>query len=114
MQFLPWMRFDLRSGKPILSRGFGGFGGPAILPMALKTVYDCYPKVSIPIIGVGGISSAKDVLEYLYAGASAVGVGSLNLHDSLGMKRIVEELPSVLAHYGRKSVQECIGLAHRK
>lgn len=107
------MRIDLKTGKPILSRKIGGYGGPAILPMALKVVYQVASEVDIPIIGVGGIACANDVLEYLYAGASAVQVGSMNLKDPLICKKIIEELPSVFEFYGRKSVKACIKEAHK-
>jgi len=102
------MRIDLKTGKPILSRKIGGLGGPAIFPQALKVVYTCAKVVKIPIIGVGGISTASDVLEFLLAGASAVEIGSANLHDPFTCKKIIEELPKVLKQYNKKSVKECI------
>lgn len=75
------MRIDLKTGKPILGNKMGGFSGPAIKPVALRMVYQVYEAVKIPIIGMGGIASAEDVLEFLYAGASAVAIGTMNLVD---------------------------------
>ncbi len=102
------MRIDLRTRKPILSRTIGGYGGPAILPMALKVVYQCAKEINIPIIGVGGIASARDVIEFLLAGASAVEVGSANLKDPYAMKKIVEELPDTMRRYGYETLSTCI------
>ncbi len=102
------MRIDLKTRKPILSRTIGGYGGPAILPMALKVVYQCAKEVHVPIIGVGGIASARDVIEFLLAGASAVEVGSVNLKDPYAMKKIVEELPDTMRRYGFDSLGTCI------
>lgn len=102
------MRIDLKTGKPILSRGIGGYGGPAILPMALKVVYQCAKTVNVPIIGVGGIASARDVIEFLMAGASCVEVGSMNLRDPYAMAKIVKDLPEVMSQYGIESLQSCI------
>ena len=107
------MRIDIKTGKPILSRKIGGYGGPAILPMALKAVYQCAEKVDIPIIGVGGIGCARDVIEFLMAGASAVEVGTMNLKDPYACKKIVEELPETMARYGIESLHTCIKEAHR-
>lgn len=102
-------RFDLDTGKPILSIGVGGYGGPSILPMALKVVYQVKKEVDIPIIGVGGVSDASDVLEFLYAGACAVQVGSMNLKDPYILPKIIKELPFVLEKHHRYCVKECIG-----
>lgn len=107
------MRIDLRTRKPILSRGIGGYGGPAILPMALKVVYQCAQAIAIPIIGVGGIASARDAIEFLLAGASAVEVGSMNLKDPYAMKKIVDELPDTMRRYGIESLRTCIKEAHK-
>lgn len=106
------MRLDLKTGKPILANGTGGLSGPAIKPIAIRMVYQVYKAVSIPIIGVGGISCAEDVVEFLYAGASAVQVGMYNFIDPYICPKIIEELPAVLKRYGMKNIQEAIGRSH--
>lgn len=103
------MRMDLRTAKPLLANGTGGLSGPAIKPVGIRCVYQCAQAVSIPIIGVGGISNAADVLEYLYAGASAVEVGAANFIDPYVCLAIIEQLPEVLEKYGNTSVKEAIG-----
>ena len=103
------MRMDLRTAKPLLANGTGGLSGPAIKPVGLRCVYQCAQAVSIPIIGVGGISNAADVVEYLYAGASAVEVGAANFIDPYVCLAIIEQLPEVLEKYGNTSVKEAIG-----
>lgn len=103
------MRFDLKSGKPLLANITGGLSGPAIKPVALRMVYQCAQAVKIPIIGVGGITDAEDVLEFLYAGASAVEVGMANFTDPYCCVKIIEALPKVLSQYGYQSIKEAIG-----
>lgn len=103
------MRMDLRTAKPLLANGTGGLSGPAIKPVGIRCVYQCAQAVSIPIIGVGGISNAADVVEYLYAGASAVEVGAANFIDPYVCLAIIEQLPGVLEKYGNTSVKEAIG-----
>ena len=103
------MRMDLRTAKPLLANGTGGLSGPAIKPVGIRCVYQCAQAVSIPIIGVGGISKAADVVEYLYAGASAVEVGAANFIDPYVCLAIIEQLPEVLEKYGNTSVKEAIG-----
>lgn len=103
------MRMDLRTAKPLLANGTGGLSGPAIKPVGIRCVYQCAQAVSIPIIGVGGISNAGDVVEYLYAGASAVEVGAANFIDPYVCLAIIEQLPEVLEKYGNTSVKEAIG-----
>ncbi len=103
------MRIDLKSGKPLLANITGGLSGPAIKPVAVRMVYQCAQAVDIPIIGVGGISSAEDVLEFLYAGASAVEVGAANFVDPYICPKIINELGSVLEKYGNASVAEATG-----
>ena len=103
------MRMDLRTAKPLLANGTGGLSGPAIKPVGIRCVYQCAQAVSIPIIGVGGISNAADVVEYLYAGASAVEVGAANFIDPYVCLAIIEQLPEVLEKYGNTSVKEAIG-----
>ena len=107
------MRIDLKTGKPILGNKMGGFSGPAIKPVALRMVYQVYEAVKIPISGMGGIASAEDVLEFLYAGASAVAIGTMNLVDPYICKKIIDDLPKVLAKYGFNDINEAIGYAHK-
>lgn len=107
------MRINPRNGKPIVSIGSCGFSGPAIKPVALRMVYETYKAVKIPIIGVGGIATADDVLEFISAGASAVQVGSQNLVDPYACPTILENLPIVMEKYGIQSMQEIQGRAHK-
>lgn len=106
------MRLDLATGKPILANVTGGLSGPAIKPVAIRMVYQVYKAISIPIIGVGGITCAQDVLEFLYAGASAVQVGMANFVDPYVCKTIIEELPAVFTKYGIKDIKDAIGRSH--
>lgn len=107
------MVIDNKTGKPVVSTKMAGFSGPAIKPVAVRMVYQVYEKVRIPIIGVGGIASADDVIEMLSAGASAVQIGSQNLIDPYACKTIIEQLPVRMAHYGIESLEQIIGRAHR-
>ncbi len=106
------MRIDLKTRKPIIANKMGGFSGPAIFPVALRMVYQVYEAVKIPIIGMGGISSARDVIEMMLAGATAVEVGSANLKNPYICKEIIEELPSEMEKYKINSLKEIIGKAH--
>lgn len=106
-------RFDYKTGKPIIKNIMGGFSGPAIKPVALRMVYEVYKKVRIPIIGIGGIANAKDVIEMMSAGASAVQIGAQNLVDPWICKKIIEELPLLLDEIKVDSIKELIGRAHR-
>lgn len=108
------MRIDLKTGRPILYNKKGGFSGPAIKPVAIRMIYDVYEAVNIPIIGMGGIATVDDCIEFLMAGASALGVGTMNLVNPYICKELIEELPLALAKYGFKDINECIGYAHRK
>lgn len=103
------MRIDLKTGKPLLANVTGGLSGPAIKPVAIRMVYQVAQAVNIPVIGVGGITCAKDVLEFLNAGASAVEVGAQNFVDPMVCVKIIEELPKVLEEYGYSSIHEAIG-----
>ncbi len=103
------MRIDLKTGKPLLANVTGGLSGPAIKPVAIRMVYQVAQAVNIPVIGVGGITCAKDVLEFLNAGASAVEVGAQNFVDRMVCVKIIEELPKVLEEYGYSSIHEAIG-----
>ena len=103
------MRIDLKTGKPLLANVTGGLSGPAIKPVAIRMAYQVAQAVNIPVIGVGGITCAKDVLEFLNAGASAVEVGAQNFVDPMVCVKIIEELPKVLEEYGYSSIHEAIG-----
>lgn len=102
------MRIDLKTAKPILAVKKGGFSGPAIFPVALRMVYDVAHNVDIPIIGMGGVSSAYDVIEMMYAGASLVMVGAMNLVDPFICKKIIEDLPKVMAELGITNLEDII------
>lgn len=106
------MRIDLRTKKPVIANKMGGFSGPAIMPVALRMVYQVYEAVKIPIIGMGGISRAEDVVEMMLAGAPAVEVGSANLVEPFACRDIVSSLPSIMEKYNIKSLNEIIGGAH--
>lgn len=106
------MRLDLKTGKSVIANTTGGLSGPAIKPVAIRMIYQVYKEVNIPIIGVGGIASAEDVLEFLYAGASAVEVGMMNFTDPYICPKIIEDLPHVLKKYGFHSIKEAIGRSH--
>ncbi len=106
------MRIDLKKKKPVVANKMGGFSGPAIFPVALRMVYQVYEAVKIPIVGMGGVSSAEDVIEMMLAGAAAVEVGAYNLIEPLGCKKIIEELPPVMEKYNIKDLSSIIGGAH--
>ena len=106
------MRVDLRTKKPIIANKMGGFSGSAIFPVALRMVYQVYEAVKIPIIGMGGVSSAEDVIEMMLCGATAVQVGAANLIDPFACKKIIENLPNVMAKYNIENLRDIIGAAH--
>lgn len=106
------MRINLKNKKPIIANKMGGFSGPAIFPVALRMVYQVYEAVKIPIIGVGGIEKAEDVIEMMLAGASAIEVGAANLRNPYACKEIIEDLPKVMEKYGIDSLKDIIGKAH--
>ena len=106
------MRIDLNTRRPLLANTTGGLSGPAIFPLALRMVWQVYEAVDIPILGVGGVSSARDVLEMMLAGATAVQVGAMNLVRPTICREIIEELPAVMREYGVRSLSEIIGGAH--
>lgn len=106
------MRIDPRTRRPILANTMGGFSGPAVFPVALRMVWQVYEAVSIPIIGMGGISSAEDVIEMLLAGATAVQVGAANLTDPFACRQIIEDLPAAMAKYSMDKLTDIIGGAH--
>jgi len=107
------MRINLRNGRPILKNVTGGLSGPAVLPVALRMVYQVYEAVKIPIVGMGGVSSADDVIEMMMAGAVAVEVGAANLVDPFACKKIVEDLPVAMKKYGIEMLSDVTGAAHR-
>lgn len=106
------MRINLKTKKPVIANKMGGYSGSAILPVALRMVYQVYEAVKIPIIGMGGISSAEDVIEMMLAGATAVQVGAANLVEPFACKNIIEDLPRVMEKYRINSLSEIIGGAH--
>lgn len=106
------MRIDLKKRAPLLANKTGGLSGPAIKPVAIKMIYDVYQSVKIPIIGMGGIQTAQDVLEFFYAGASAVAIGTENFVNPWVCPQIIEDLPQVLDQYGFATIEEAIGAGH--
>ena len=106
------MRIDLNKRKPILANVKGGFSGRAIFPLALRCVYDVYSAVKIPIIGIGGVATAGNVIEMMYAGATAVQVGAENLINPYACKDIIEDLPRVMQKYIIEKLTDIIGVAH--
>lgn len=106
------MRIDIKRRQPVIANKMGGFSGSAIFPVAVRMVYQVYDAVKIPIIGMGGVSNAKDVIELMMAGATAVQVGAANLVDPYACKSIIEDLPNELAKLNVKDINEIIGGAH--
>ena len=109
---LPGMRIDLKRRAPLLANGTGGMSGPAMLPLAVRMVYQVYQAVEIPIVGMGGVSRAEDVLELMLAGATAVGVGAANLVEPYACRNIIETLPDVMLRYGIHDLNDIIGGVH--
>ena len=106
------MRLDLNTRRPVLANTTGGLSGPAIFPVAVRMVYQVYEAVGIPIIGMGGVSSAEDVIELMLAGATAVQVGAANLANPFACRDIIAALPQVMEQYGIQDLKEIIGGAH--
>ncbi|MBR4659520.1 MAG: dihydroorotate dehydrogenase [Clostridia bacterium] len=106
------MRIDLKKGRPVTANTMGGFSGPAIFPVALRMVYQVSKAVRVPVIGMGGISSAEDAIEMMMAGATAVEIGAANLVDPYASKKIVEALPAAMEKYGISDLNDIIGKAH--
>ena len=106
------MRINLKTQKPVIANKMGGYSGKGIFPVAVRMVYQVYQAVNVPIIGMGGVSCAEDVIELMLAGASAVQVGAANLIDPFVCKTIVEELPAVMEKYGITNLTDIIGGAH--
>ena len=103
------MRIDLKTKKPVIANTMGGFSGPAIFPVALRMVYQVAKAVNIPIIGMGGVATAEDVIEMMLAGATAVQIGAQNLVDPYVCPKIINELPEVMKKYRIESLEEIIG-----
>ncbi len=105
------MRIDLKTKKPVLRNTTGGLSGPAVFPVALRMVYQTAKAVTIPVVGMGGIASAEDVLEMMLAGAAAVEIGAENLRDPFACKKIIEDLPRAMEQYKIKNLKDIIGRA---
>ena len=103
------MRIDLKTGKPIIANVKGGYSGPGIYPVALRMIYEVAQATKLPIIGMGGVSNAYDVIEMMYAGASLVMIGAQNLIDPYACKKIIEDLPKVMKEYNIENLESIIG-----
>ena len=106
------MRINLKTKKPVIANKMGGFSGHAILPVALRMVYQVYDAVKVPVVGMGGVQSAEEVIEMMLAGATAVEIGAANLINPFASKEIIEDLPRVMEKYGIIDLKEIIGGAH--
>ena len=106
------MRIDLKTKKPVIANKMGGYSGKGIFPVAVRMVYQVYEAVNIPIIGMGGVSTAEDVIELMLAGATAVQVGAANLIDPYACRDMVADLPRVMEKYGIHNLTDIIGGAH--
>ncbi len=106
------MRVDLKTKKPVIANKMGGFSGDAIFPVAVRMVYQVYDAVKIPVVGMGGVSKAEDVIEMMLAGATAVQVGAANLINPTACRDIIEDLPRVMKKYGIDNLKDIIGGAH--
>jgi dihydroorotate dehydrogenase (NAD+) catalytic subunit len=103
------MRINLRTRRPVIQNIMGGVSGPAVFPVALRMVWQVCRAVKIPVVGMGGVSSAEDVLEMMMAGACAVEVGAANLTDPCACRKIIEELPAAMDRYGIRELAELKG-----
>ena len=103
------MRIDLKTKKPVIANKMGGFSGPAIFPVAVRMVYQVAHAVSIPVVGMGGVSTAEDVIEMMLAGATAVEVGAANLVDPYACEKIIRDLPAAMDRYGITNLKDIIG-----
>lgn len=108
------MRIDLSKRRPVLANVTGGYSGPAVLPVALRMVYQVSGAVSVPVVGMGGISSAEDVIEMMMAGAAAVEVGAANLVNPFASRDIIDDLPRAMKKYGISRLSDIIGAARLK
>lgn len=105
------MRIDLKTKKPIVANKTGGYSGPALFPVALRMVYQVAQAVNVPVVGIGGVSCAEDVVEMMLAGATAVQVGAANLIDPYACSKIIDDLPAVMQKYGIEKLSDIIGVA---
>ncbi|MBQ3577890.1 MAG: dihydroorotate dehydrogenase [Firmicutes bacterium] len=103
------MRIDLKTRRPVIANVMGGFSGPAVFPVALRMVYQVAKAVKVPVIGIGGVSTAEDVIEMMLAGATAVEVGAANLVDPMACKNIIDDLPKVMDKYRIETLKDIIG-----
>ena len=103
------MRIDLKTKKPVIANVMGGFSGPAIFPVALRMVYQVAHAVNIPVVGMGGVSTAEDVIEMMLAGATAVQVGAANLVNPCACRDIIRDLPAAMAKYKIDNLSSIIG-----
>ena len=108
------MRINLKTGKPLLANTTGGLSGPAVFPIAVRMVYQTSQAVSIPVVGMGGVTTAEDVIEMMMAGAVAVEVGAANLVDPYACKTIIDSLPETMDRYGIKELKDIIGIAGKE
>jgi dihydroorotate dehydrogenase (NAD+) catalytic subunit len=106
---LQGMRINLKTRRPILANQTGGLSGPAVFPVALRMVWQVCRAVSVPVVGMGGVSSVEDVLEMMMAGASAVEIGAANLTDPCACRKIIEDLPAAMDRYGIQTLEELKG-----
>ena len=106
------MRIDLKTKKPVIANKMGGFSGSAIFPVALRMVYQVYEAVNIPIIGMGGVTTAEDVIEMMLAGATAVQIGAANLVEPYACRDIIAKLPQVMQKYNISNLEDIVGGAH--
>ena len=106
------MRINMRTRKPLIANTTGGYSGPAVFPVALRCVYQAYNAVKIPIVGMGGVSTAEDVIEMMLAGATAVEVGAANLVEPFACRDIIAQLPEAMQKYGINNLEDIIGGAH--
>ena len=106
------MRINLRTKKPLLANTTGGLSGSAVFPVALRMVYQVYKAVKIPVVGMGGVTTAEDVIEMMLAGATAVEVGAANLAEPFACKKMIDELPAAMQKYGIEKLTDIIGGAH--
>ncbi|MBQ8130261.1 MAG: dihydroorotate dehydrogenase, partial [Clostridia bacterium] len=100
------MRIDLATRKPVIANRTGGLSGPAVFPVALRMVWDVARAVKVPVVGMGGVSSAEDVLEMMMAGARAVEIGALNLVSPYACRDIIDALPAAMDRYGIRTLEE--------
>ncbi|MFF5993250.1 dihydroorotate dehydrogenase [Lysinibacillus sp. KU-BSD001] len=107
------MRLHEKTGKPVIANGTGGLSGPAVKPVAIRMVYEVYKNINIPIIGMGGVMNAQDVVDFMSAGASAVAVGTANFVDHFVCPTIIDALPAKLDELGVEHITELIGRSHR-